>query len=323
MSNFGAETTGDEVCEAFSAQIQGKTFLITGTSTNGLGAKTTTTLAKHAPAQLILVSRSKAKVDPVIEEIHSINPKISVKFVSCELSDQDSVRKAADTILNDTTVAKIDVVINNAGVMAIDEYTVDKHGIEMQLSANHIGHFLLTNLVMPKLLVAGAGGARVVNLTSHGHRLGPVRLDDPGFSNGKEYDPWSAYGQSKTANVLFAVELARRLGGRGLQAFAVNPGLVMTTGIGLHLDLSKFAGDMAAAAAKNNPDLPWTLDGQAKNDAQGCSSTLAAALNPELGAHSPAYIHDCQVAKPLPYAVDAENAKKLWAYSEEAVGQKF
>lgn len=323
MSNsFNVGTSGEEVCSTFSDQIENKTFLITGTSANGLGAKYATTLAKHSPSQLILVSRSKSKVDPVIEEINSIDPNVTVKFVECELSDQDSVRKAAKTILDDGDVPKIHVIINNAGVMALDKYTLDKHGIELQLSSNHVGHFLLTNLLMPKVLAAGSG-ARIVNLTSHGHRIGSFRFEDPNFSDGKDYDAWSGYGQSKTANVLFTVELARRLQGRGVQAFSVNPGLVMTTGLGLHLDLNKFVPDMLAAAEKNNPGLPWTLDGQAKSDAQGASSTLVAALSPELAASSPAYIHDCQVGEPLPYAIDAENAKKLWAYTEEVVGQKF
>lgn len=185
MSRFSSQTTAEEVCEAFPSQIKGRTFLITGTSANGLGARLATTLAKHSPAQIILVSRSKSKVDPVVEEIKSVNSSISVKFVPCDLSDQDSVRTAAKTILSDPEITKIDVVVNNAGLMAILDYQVDKKGNEMQLSANHIGHFLLTNLIMPKILAAGAG-ARIINLTSHGHRIGPFRFDDPTFSGGKE-----------------------------------------------------------------------------------------------------------------------------------------
>lgn len=185
MSQFTAQTTAEEVCEAFPAQIKGKTFLITGASANGLGAKYATALAKHSPAQIILVSRSKPKVDPVIDEIKSADSSISVKFVSCELSDQDSIRSASETIIADEDIRKIDVVINNAGLMAVLEYTVDKQGNEMQFSTNHLGHFLLTNLVMPKILAAGAG-ARIINLTSHGHRIGPFRFNDPTFTNGKE-----------------------------------------------------------------------------------------------------------------------------------------
>lgn len=321
--HFDGNTTSEEVCSTFANQIQGKTFLITGTSAKGLGAKYATVLARHSPSQLILVSRSQTKVDPVIEDIRSIDPNVTVKFVPCELSDQDSVRAAAETILADEGIPKIDVMINNAGVMALERYTLDKHGVELQLSSNHVGHFLLTNLLLPKILSAGEGGARIINLTSLGHRIGPFRHDDPNFSDGAAYDPWSAYGQSKTANVLFTVELARRLGSRGVQAFAVHPGLIVTTGLGVHVDLSTLAADTAAAAEKNNPGLPWSVDGQAKSDSQGASSTLVAALSPDLATQSPAYIQDCQVGEPLPYAVDAEKAKKLWAYSEKVVGQKF
>lgn len=322
MSNhFDHTTSSEEVCSTFADQIKGKTFVITGTSAKGLGAKYATVLAKHAPRQLILVSRSQAKVDPVIEEIRSTDPNVTVKFVPCELSDQDSVRAAAKTILADDGIPKIDVLINNAGVMALERYTVDKHGVELQLSSNHVGHFLLTNLLLPKIL--SSAGARIVNLTSLGHRLGPFRHDDPNFGDGAAYDPWSAYGQSKTANVLFTVELARRLGDQ-VSAFAVHPGLIVTTGLGVHVDLANLAADTAAAAEKNNPGIPWSVEGQAmKSDSQGAASALVAALRPDLAARSPAYMEDCQVAEPLPYAVDAEGARKLWAWSEEVVGQKF
>ncbi|KAG8161002.1 hypothetical protein KVR01_009266 [Diaporthe batatas] len=322
MSQFNSQTTAEEVCEAFPSEIKGRTFLITGTSANGLGARLATTLAKYSPAQIILVSRSKSKVDPVVEEIKSANSSVSVKFVPCELSDQDSVRSAAETILSDSEIAKIDVVVNNAGLMAVLEYQVDKKGNEMQLSANHIGHFLLTNLIMPKILAAGAG-ARIINLTSLGHRIGPFRFNDPTFSGGKEYDPWSAYGQSKTANILFATELARRLKPHNIQSFAVHPGLILSTGLGVHMDFMAQLPALQAAAEKNNPGLEWSAEGHAKNDSQGCATGLTAALDPGLEAHSGAYLEDCAVSKALEYATDLENSRKLWAYSEEIVGQKF
>ncbi|POS72439.1 retinol dehydrogenase 13 [Diaporthe helianthi] len=322
MSQFTSQTTSEEVCDAFPSHIKGRTFLITGTSVNGLGARLAATLAQYSPAQLILVSRSKSKVDPVIEEIKSEYSRISVKFVLCELSDQDSVRSAAKTILSDSEIGKIDVVFNNAGRMAILEYEVDTRGNEMQLSANHIGHFLLTNLIMPKILAAGAG-ARIINLTSFGHRIGPFRFEDPNFSGGKEYDPWSAYGQSKTANILFATELARRLRPHNIQCFAVDPGLVLTTGLGAHMDFVAQVPALQAAAEKNNPGLDWGVEGRTKDDSQGCATGLTAALDPSLEAQSGAYLEDCVVLEAQEYATDLENARRLWAYSEEIVGQKF
>lgn len=322
MTNFGFATTGEEVCKALTSQIQGRTFLITGTSANGLGAQCATTLAAHSPANLILVSRTKSKVDPVIAAIQTINPAVTVTFVPCELSDQDAVRHAAATILANAFLPKIDVVINNAGVMAIAARTLDKHGNELTLSSNHLGHFLLTNLLLPKMSLSGA---RIVNLSSHGHRISPFIFDDPRFShgNGESYNAWTAYGQSKTANVLFGVELARRLEGRGVRAFAVDPGFIMGTGLGSHLDFMAQLPELLAVAEKNNPGMFGLDASDAKSVAQGCSSTLMAALDPALEAHSGAFIRDCRVWDAMPYAVDSDNARKLWAYSEEVVGQKF
>lgn len=136
-------------------------------------------------------------------------------------------------------------------------------------------------------------------------------------------DPWSAYGQSKTANILFSVELARRLKPHNIQAFAVHPGLILSTGLGAHMDFMAQLPAIEAALKKNNPGLTWNADGHAKNDSQGCATGLTAALDPRLEAETGAYLMDCAVSKPLKYATDLENAKKLWAYSEELVGRKF
>lgn len=136
-------------------------------------------------------------------------------------------------------------------------------------------------------------------------------------------DPWSAYGQSKTANILFSVELARRLKPHNIQAFAVHPGLILSTGLATHMDFLSQLPALQAAVEKNNPGLPWSTEGHAKDDSQGCATTLVAALDPSLEAATGAYFEDCAVTKALEYATEKENAKKLWAYSEEVVGQKF
>lgn len=136
-------------------------------------------------------------------------------------------------------------------------------------------------------------------------------------------DPWSGYGQSKTANVLFSVELARRLKPHNIQAFAVHPGLILTTGLGVHMDFMAQMPALQAAVQKNNPGLTWSAEGHAKTDSQGCATGLTAALDPGLEAQSGAYLEDCAITKAMEYASDTENAKKLWAYSEELVGQKF
>jgi NAD(P)-dependent dehydrogenase (short-subunit alcohol dehydrogenase family) len=176
-----------------------------------------------------------------MEEITKQNPAIIVHFVSVDFLDNNSVRVAAQNIRAITD--QIDVLVNNAGVMAVRDYGLSKDGIERQFAANHVGHFLLTNLLMKEILAAG-NRASIVNVSSLGYQLGEVNLDDPnfkvlftvsyvvrtsansaiGWQEGKTYNPWHAYGQSKTANILFTYGLAKRLEGKGVAVFALQPG---------------------------------------------------------------------------------------------------
>lgn len=331
-TEFNATTTSEEVIERFASEVKGRTFVITGTAANSIGGYTALKLAGAGAAHIVLVSRTPKTVQPVIEEIESEPQHPKVTFVQCDLADQDSVRAAAATILE--AAPAIDVLINNAGIMAIPEYTLDKHGIEIQLSANHVGHFLLTNLLVPALAKAaqanssGKTAARVVNLTSTGHRISPVRFDDPGFSGGKAYHPFSGYGQSKTANILFAVGLNRRLRGRGVTSTAVHPGEIHSTGLGVHikLDPEGYAAMFKDVAAVSLRDAgrPWPDEvAVPKPLTAGAATTLVAALDPEIPARSPAYLADAQIGEPYDYTMDPRNAEKLWKLSEEWVGQKF
>jgi NAD(P)-dependent dehydrogenase (short-subunit alcohol dehydrogenase family) len=319
MSPFNNESTAEEVTQAFSSQIKDRIFVITGTSAGGLGAYVSTSLARHSPAQLVLVARTKSKVDPVLQEIATINPDIRVTFVSCELTDLGSVREAAEAINNDKTIPHIDVIINNAGVMMLPKYQLDKAGYELQLSANHLGPFLLTNLLLSKVRAAGPN-ARIVNVTSSGHRISPFRFEDWNFSNGATYDGWTAYGQSKTANNLFTTELARR----GITSLAVHPGTIMTTGLGRYMDLESEEHPFALLdrVALRNTGKKFVMSPE-KSLSQGAASILSAALDPGFVEKSGAYIADCQVEEAFAYSQDQESAKKLWALSEELVGQKF
>ncbi|KAI0853552.1 NAD(P)-binding protein [Daldinia vernicosa] len=322
MSPFGFSTTSEEIVKAFADKIKGRTFLITGTTAKGLGAQCAIALARESPAHLILVSRNKAKVDPVLEEIARINPNVKTTFVTCELTDFDSVRAAAEKINNDPSIPKIDVVINNAGIMNVKTYTLDKQGIELTFSADHVGHFLLTNLIMNKIIAAGPG-ARIVNVTSRGYGISPFRGDDYNFSDGKAYDGWSAYGQAKTANILYSLELSRRLANKGVKSYAPHPGSIYTTNLANHLDQDDFAE--IAEIAKRNTGKHW--DGEAtlkrKDVSQGAAPLLAAALDPDFEDRPGSYIEDCQIVTPYEYARDPEAARKLWEISEKLVGQKF
>lgn len=319
MSPFGSSTTSEEVVSAFADNIRGRTFVVTGASEGSLAASAVRHLATQSPENIILVARTKSKIDPLISEIGKTNPNVSTTFVHCDLTDQQSVRNAASEINGDDSIKKVDVVINSAGVMDVKDYTVDKKGNELSFSANHIGHFLLTNLIMPKILAAGKG-ARIVNVTSRGHSISPVRFDDPTFSGGKEYDGWSAYGQSKSANILFSVELARRLADRGVYAYSVHPGVIMGTGLATHLDRSDF--DQIDAIARRNTGRSFVLD-TPKPLTVGSSSILAAALDPAFESRSGIFIEDCQPGEAYDYALDPGNAEKLWKLSEELVGEQF
>jgi NAD(P)-dependent dehydrogenase (short-subunit alcohol dehydrogenase family) len=196
--------------------------LITGPSKGSIGAETAITLAHGLPAEYLLLGRALDKIQPVIDEVKAINQSIIVKFYQVDLDSLSSVRKVAQTILEDSSVTKIDVMVNNAGLMGCP-YEKTKDGLEMQFGVNHISHFLLTNLLMPKVLAAGPG-ARIVNVSSYGNIMSNILYEDTGFNDGKTYNPWMAYGQSKTANILMAVSLNEKLGKKGVRAYALNPG---------------------------------------------------------------------------------------------------
>ncbi|KAL3420582.1 short-chain dehydrogenase [Phlyctema vagabunda] len=319
MAAFGKRTSGAEVVEAFADQVKGRTFAITGPSTGGLGAQTALFLAAQQPAEILLLGRSEAKVTPVVEEIKKASPSTSVRFIALDLSDFSSIRSAAAQIAASTP--KIDVLINNAGIMAIKDYTLTKDGIEAQFGANHVGHFLLTNLLVPQLIAAGKG-ARVVNLSSDGHTIGEFRGDDYNFNDGQDYDGWLAYGQSKTSNVLFAKALASRLAPKGILAFSLHPGVIWTN-LATHVDESEWPRVTKMMEKRGIPVPDFTSPDTFKDLAQGTSTTLVAALDPALESQSGAYLMDCAPAKPLDYAADPVAAEKLWALSEKLVGETF
>lgn len=253
--------------------------------------------------------------------IKELNPAIEVTFVPVSLDDLDSVRTAAATI--NASISKLDYLINNAGIMAVEKYTVNKAGIELQFATNHLGHFLFTKLLFPKILAAGPG-ARIINLTSLGHKIGPVRFDDYNFSDGKEYDPWSAYGQSKTANCLFSLYLANQLRNRGILSYSVHPGNIAETQLGKHIaDFVKEMPIIEQAAQKNTGRHFPIYEDPMKNMAQGIATTLVATLDPRIESQSGMWMMDCQCTGTYDYAESMANAERLWKLSEELVGEKF
>ena len=217
-TSFGKETTTDDVLEGID--LTGKLVLVTGAS-GGIGAETARALAT-AGASVTLAARNVSKAEGVAVEIRTSTGNPAVDVLELVLDQPDRVREAAKVYLAGHD--KLHLLINNAGVMACPlERTAA--GWEMQFATNHMGHFLFTCLLAP--ILRAAAPARIVNLSSAGHRFSGIVFDDIHYER-RPYDKWEAYGQSKTANVLFSVELDRRLGAAGVHVYAIHPGLIMT-----------------------------------------------------------------------------------------------
>lgn len=321
MAAFDSTVTSEQVVAAFASQVKDRNFVITGAGQPSIGSSIAVELAKASPAHILIASRTAANVIPVLSAIHETDPSVQTTFVQVDLSDHDSVRRAAREIL-EATGSKIDVLINSAGNMALKEYTLDKQGIELQFSVNHVGHFLLTNLLTPALLA----GARVVNLTSAGYQISPVRYDDPFFSGGKAYDPWSGYGQAKTAQILFAYGLTERLKHRGVVALACHPGANLDTRLGSHLTMDDYADIMPITKRNTGNDFAFTVGDEPrfKTYEQIGATPLIAALDPDLVPHALTYLQNGRIMQPLAeHAYGTAHVEKCWRLSEELVGQTF
>jgi NAD(P)-dependent dehydrogenase (short-subunit alcohol dehydrogenase family) len=312
MATFGATSTTDDVLEGID--LTGKQVLVTGASA-GLGVETTRALAAHG-ARVTMAVRDLGKGAAAMEQVLAAVPGAQLDVRELDLADLASVRTFAAGFLEDHP--SLDLLIANAGVMACPEgRTVD--GFETQLGTNHLGHFLLIQLLTPALVAAGS--SRVVLLSSAAHRFSDVDLDDPGFER-TPYDPWNAYGRSKTANVLCAVALDERLRDQGVRAVAVHPGGIPTE-LGRHLT-TEALNDLAARRPPG--EITW------KTIPQGAATTVWAATTPDIDAIAGRFVEDCHLSEvtedPLamagvrPYALDPEKARALWAWSEQAVAER-
>ena len=324
MSAYGPETTTDEVLEG--VDLTGRRVLITGAAT-GLGRETTRALAAHGAAVTVL-ARSAERAAEGVDAVAAAVPGASLDTGVVDLGDLSSIRAFADGWLADHDA--FDVLINNAGVMACPlGRTAD--GFETQFGTNHLGHFLLTALLAPALLRGDA--PRVVTLSSAGHSRSDVDLDDPNYER-SGYGEWKAYGRSKTANALFARELARRGGPQGLLSFSVHPGAIVTD-LGRHLtedlmnEMASFAAERSAQMEADGGEgggLVW------KSVEAGAATQTWAATAPELADHNGAYLADCGLgvlgANPgangfMPWLLDDDTAAALWDLSEDLVGTEF
>jgi NAD(P)-dependent dehydrogenase (short-subunit alcohol dehydrogenase family) len=294
---YGFETTAAEIVEG--VDLSGKRMIVTGGS-SGIGVETARALA-GAGAEVTLAVRDTAAGDRTAADIDG-----EVRVAPLDLADPASVRGFAAT-----WEGPLDVLVNNAGVMAIQELDLTREGWEMQFATNHLGHFALALGLHDAL--AAAGSARIVSVSSAAHLRSPVVFDDIHFAF-RDYDPWLAYGQSKTANVLFAVGATERWASDGVTANALMPGGI-ATGLQRHLD----PGYMQRARAAGN--LPI------KTTEQGAATSVLLAVSPELEGVGGRYYEDCHEAEVIerrsgyaaagvaPYALDPANADRLWEVS--------
>src|SRR6478736_8042200 len=287
--------------------LTGRTALVTG-GYSGIGVEVVRALA-GAGAQVFAPARRPEKAERVLAGI------VGVEVAAMDLADQESVASYAEQVL--AAGRPLDLVITNAGVMACPE-TRTADGWELQLATNHLGHYALVNRLRPAI----RDGARVISVSSTGHHLSDIRWDDPWFEDG--YDKWLAYGQSKTANVLFAVhldELARDL---GVRAFSLHPGAILTS-LGRHLQ----AEDLDAVMALDDDGNPVLPD--FRSPEQGAATAVWAATSPGLDGRGGDYLEDCAIADVVPdgpqttsgvrsYARDRDAAARLWAWSAEVTG---
>lgn len=255
MPAYTDKTTIHELVADYKERINGKVILTTGVTPGGLGATFVEGIAKANPSLLILAGRSASKVEATAKAIAELNPNVKTKTLIVDLGSMKSVRNAAQEVNSWADVPKIDVLVNNAAIMAT-EFQLTEDGFESQFATCHLGHFLFTNLIIKKLLAAEA--PRVVNVSSSGHRASHIRFADPHFSvsfrslkttssrscanrrqNGETYEKWVAYGQAKTANMLFSISLAEKLEKRGLRSYSLHPGVIMGTGLAGHLNAAE------------------------------------------------------------------------------------
>jgi NAD(P)-dependent dehydrogenase (short-subunit alcohol dehydrogenase family) len=321
---FDATSTTDEVLEG--TDLSKLRVLVTGVSA-GLGVETARALASRG-ARVVGAARDLAKAERATVQVRAIAAAGggSLELVELDLASLASVRACADALR--ARAKPFDLVIANAGVMATPfGHTAD--GFETQFGTNHLGHFLFVNRIATLM----TPGARLVNLSSSGHRFSDVDLDDPNFER-TNYEPFVSYGRSKTANILFAVEFDRRHRSRGVRATAVHPGGILTE-LGRHLDEGFFQPMIDQMnrdlAAEGKPPF------QFKTIPQGAATTVWAGVVAAADAVGGQYCENCHVGVIVPddrkisaisegvrrYALDPEHAQALWAKSEQMVGERF
>ncbi|MBI1187949.1 MAG: SDR family NAD(P)-dependent oxidoreductase [Alphaproteobacteria bacterium] len=309
-SGFGARTTAREACAG--ADLNGKIAIVTG-GYAGLGLETTRALA-GAGATVIVPARTPDKAKAALADVANVEQE------ALDLADSQSIDAFAERFL--ASKRPLHILINNAAIMAAPLMR-DGRGYEAQFATNHLGHFHLAARLWPAL--KAANGARVVSLSSIGHRRAPVNLDDPSFET-TPYDKWESYGRAKSANALFAVGLDKRGAPHGVRAFAVHPGGIMT-------DLQRFMPE-EEKIAMGWIDSEGRVNERFKTPEQGAATSVWCAVSPQLQGQGGVYCEDCDIAEAVPadaqtwagvrpWAIDPDTADRLWTLSERMTGVRF
>ncbi|WP_420312863.1 SDR family NAD(P)-dependent oxidoreductase [Streptomyces sp. YS-B37] len=308
---FSADTTATEVIDG--VDLHGRRAVVTGAS-SGIGVETARALAA-AGADVTLAVRDTDAGARVVERLEKELPSGSGQLTVGRLDLADRSTIAAFVA---AWQGPLHILVNNAGVMATPRLTRTPEGREWQFGVNHLGHFALAIGLHPAL--AAADGARVVSVSSIGHLFSPVVLDDLDYRF-RPYDPWTSYGQSKTANALFAVGAAERWADDGITANALMPGNVGETSLARHMDMDQVAAFIASGDLALPPQ---------KSVEQGAATSVLLAASPTVQGVTGRYFEDCAESRPVteragavagvaPYALDRENAARLWAVSEDLV----
>ena len=317
MADFGYRTTAAEAVAGID--LTGKHAIVTG-GYSGIGLETVRALAS-AGARVTIGVRDAARGEATAQELNAELRDTKIQAAELDLGSLASVRRFAQTYLKTLPAenAVLNILVNNAAVMACPfEHTEDGH--ELQFGTNHLGHFCLFNELLPAL--QEAEGARVVCLSSTGHFRSPVVFEDINFEQ-REYDPWAGYGQAKTANALTAVGIQSRYANKGIEAFAVHPGGIMTT-LQRHMTAEEIT-------QRGWVDEQGNINERFKTTEQGASTSVWAATAPALAGRGGRYLEDCSEAQVLEkisadftgvmnYAVDPALADKLWALSMDLIG---
>lgn len=325
-SGFDAASTTAHVIRGIN--LVGKVAIVTG-GHSGLGLETTRALSL-AGARVVVPVRDVAKARRAVDGIGN------VELEELDLSDPASIDGFARRFVR--TGLPLNILVNSAGIMALPAKTIDSRGHELQFATNHLGHFHLTARLWPALV--RAKGARVVSVSSRGHYISPVGFDDIDFER-RQYDPWTAYGQSKTANILFAVELDRRGEAHGVRAFSLHPGAIAGTALSQHMSEEELR---AAGAIDDDGEPvvdPWK---DLKSPMQGAATQVWCATSPALDGMGGVYCADSDIVRIVEqdrspefyenpssgrergvqaYAIDGPSAAKLWTVSEQMTGVSF